>query len=168
MIAIILLVMTLTLSLTITRIGTLALVLTGISEESAYFQARSAYYGVGFTTAESEIVVNHPVRRRIITLLMLLGHLGIATIMATVLGSFLSTNTAIQWGRNLGMLLVGMTALWMAARSPWLYRIMSRLVTAALRRWTALKRWTTPPCSTLLPDTRSPNCPLSQATGWLA
>ena len=139
MIAIILLVIMLTLSLTFTRIGTLALVLTGMSEESAHFQARSDYYGVGFTTTESEMVVSHPVRRRIITLLMLLGNLGIATVMATVLGSFLSTNSAGQWARNLGILILGLSALWMAARSPWLYSIMSRLVTAALRRWTTLE-----------------------------
>jgi len=49
------------------------------------------------------MVVNHPVRRRIITLLMLLGNLGIATVMATLLGSFLSTNTAGEWGRNIGI-----------------------------------------------------------------
>jgi Trk-type K+ transport system membrane component len=80
--AIVLLVVSLTLALTITRVGTVALVLTGMSHDAAHFQARSAFYGVGFTTKESETVVNHPVRRRIVTLLMLLGNVGIATVVA--------------------------------------------------------------------------------------
>lgn len=53
-------------SLVITRIATLAFVLTGMSTEAARFQARSALTGTGFTTGESEAVVNHPVRRRIV------------------------------------------------------------------------------------------------------
>ena len=36
------------------RAGTLALVRTGLSRESASFQAQSAFMGVGFTTSESE------------------------------------------------------------------------------------------------------------------
>ena len=52
-------------SLLITRIATLALAATGLSTESAKFQARSAFSGAGFTTHEAENVVGHPVRRRI-------------------------------------------------------------------------------------------------------
>ena len=63
---------TLALALVITRVATVALTLTGLSKESARFQARSAYTGVGFTTTEAESVVGHPVRRRIVMILMLL------------------------------------------------------------------------------------------------
>jgi len=38
------------LSLLITRIATIALSVTGLSRETARFQARSAFTGVGFTT----------------------------------------------------------------------------------------------------------------------
>ncbi len=78
MIAVILIIATLVLSLTITRIGAVALMLTGISAESARFQARSAFSGVGFTTTEAVAVVNHPVRRRIVMVLMLMGNVGVA------------------------------------------------------------------------------------------
>ncbi len=54
------------LSLLITRLATTALTLTGLSCEMARFQARSAFTGTGFTTSESEAIVNHPVRRRIL------------------------------------------------------------------------------------------------------
>jgi len=54
------------LSIVIIRVATSALVMTGMAHESARFQARSAFLGVGFTTAEAESVVSHPVRRRIV------------------------------------------------------------------------------------------------------
>jgi Trk-type K+ transport system membrane component len=44
----------LALSLIITRVATMALMLTGLSRESARFQSRSAFTGVGFTTTEAE------------------------------------------------------------------------------------------------------------------
>ena len=138
MAAIILLLVTVTLSVTITRIGTLALTLTGISPDSAHFQARSAFYGVGFTTAESEAVVNHPVRRRIMILLMALGNLGIATMAAGVIVSFTVTSNSGRWAENLLVLLGSVATLWALSRSRWVDRTMSRLVTAALRRWTNL------------------------------
>ena len=72
MLSIISLLVVLTLSILVTRIATVALTYTGLSRESARFQARSAFTGVGFTTNESEKVVNHPLRRKILMLLMLL------------------------------------------------------------------------------------------------
>jgi hypothetical protein len=56
----------LTLSVLVIRTGAVALRLTGLPEEPARFQARSAFTGTGFTTSESEAIVNHPVRRRIV------------------------------------------------------------------------------------------------------
>ena len=63
-------------SILITRVASIALTHTGLSRESSKFQARSAFTGVGFTTNESEKVVNHPVRRRILLLLMIPGKSG--------------------------------------------------------------------------------------------
>ena len=76
------------LALTITRIATVALTLTGLSQEAAGFQARSAYLGVGFTTSEAEQVVRHPIRRRIIMMLMIIGNLGLVAVVASVMLSF--------------------------------------------------------------------------------
>ena len=63
MISIVTLLLVLTLSILLVRIATVALTHTGLSRESAKFQARSAFTDVGFTTSESEKVVNHPIRR---------------------------------------------------------------------------------------------------------
>ena len=47
-----------------------------------------AFFGVGFTTGEAEAVVGHPVRRRIIMWLILLGNAGVVTTTGTLLISF--------------------------------------------------------------------------------
>ena len=138
MAAVILLVITVTFSMVITRVGSVALVLTGISQESAQFQARSAFYGVGFTSRESESVVNHPVRRQIIMLMMVLGNLGIVTMMASMMVSFTVTSNSGEWGKNLLILSGGLGALWALARSRYLSRALERLITKALRLWTDL------------------------------
>ncbi len=65
------------LSLHVTRVATVALEHTGLARESARFQSRSAFTGVGFTTSEAESVVGHPVRRRIVMWLMMVGNVGI-------------------------------------------------------------------------------------------
>ena len=79
MLPVISLLVALTFALVITRVATVALTLTGLPKQSARFQARSAFTGTGFTTGEAESVLGHPVRRRIIMLLMLLGNLGLVT-----------------------------------------------------------------------------------------
>ena len=93
MVAILTLLVTLTATLVITRIATVALMVTGLSREAARFQARSALTGVGFTTLESEKVTNHPVRRHIIMILMLTGNVGIVTVLAT----FRAHGARAQW-----------------------------------------------------------------------
>ncbi len=65
MIAIVSLLLILVLSIMVTRMAGLALTHTRLSRQSAAFQARSALACVGFTTSESEKVVNDPVRRRL-------------------------------------------------------------------------------------------------------
>jgi len=85
---IILLLVVAMLSLVITRIATIALTATGMSQPSARFQARSALTGVGFTTTESEAVVAHPARRRIIMALMLTGSVGLATSIGGALARY--------------------------------------------------------------------------------
>lgn len=76
------------LSLVVTRIAAIALAHTGLSEETARFQARSAFTGTGFTTGEAENVVSHPVRRRIIMLLMVARSAGFVTIVISLILSF--------------------------------------------------------------------------------
>lgn len=125
-------------SLLITRIATIALSVTGLSKESARFQARSAFTGVGFTTSEAESVVNHPVRRRVVLLLMLLGNAGLVTIVASLLISFARAEESTQAWKRLGLLLLGLGALVAVARSKAVDRALSKLITGLLDRFTDL------------------------------
>lgn len=74
----------LSLSVFIIRIASVALRLTVIEDSIAKFQALSAFSGTGFTSRESEYIVNYPVRRRIITILIVIGNLGLVTVFATI------------------------------------------------------------------------------------
>ena len=66
MVAVVSLLLVLGTSVILIRVAAVALESTGLSRDAARFQARSAFTGVGFTTAEAENVVVHPIRRRIV------------------------------------------------------------------------------------------------------
>jgi hypothetical protein len=136
MFAVISLIVVLALSVLVTRIATVALAHTGLSREAARFQARSAFTGVGFTTEEAEAVVNHPVRRRILMILMLLGNAGIVTAMSSFILTFISTARAESWLLRLVLLVAALSLLWTAAHSQWLDRWFSRWIEKLLSRWT--------------------------------
>ena len=125
-----------TLSLLITRVATEALTLTGLSRTSASFQARSAFTGSGFTTAESEAVVKHPVRQRIIMWLMFLGNAGIITVISSLVLTFVSTTSVKSGLSRLVFLFLGLAVLWLFATNRAFNRLLTRLVRKALRRWT--------------------------------
>lgn len=138
MISIVTLLLVLTLSILITRIATVALTHTGLSRESAKFQARSAFSGVGFTTSESEKVVNHPVRRRILLLLMLLGNAGIVTAVSSLIISFVNINRSESLVWQIAVLVTGLVLLWSLANSKWVERHLSNFISRLLKRQTNL------------------------------
>lgn len=125
-------------SILITRIATVALTHTGLSKQSARFQARSAFTGVGFTTTESEKVVNHPIRRRILLLLMLMGNAGIVTAVSTLILSFIDINSTMPLVWRIVLLVSGLALLWGIAASKWVDRHLSRIISRSLRRFTEL------------------------------
>lgn len=79
-------------ALLLVQLGANALALTGMSQAAARFQAASAFFGVGYTTVEAEMVVNHPVRRRIILHLIIAGNIGITSGLATLILTLLKSN----------------------------------------------------------------------------
>lgn len=88
--AIITLLAVVTISLLVTRIATVALVFTGVSKELARFQARSAFTGCGYSSNENEAMMQHPVRRRIVMILMFAGNVGFVTIIASGITGFVA------------------------------------------------------------------------------
>ncbi len=77
-------------SIIITKVATATLVNTGLSQKAAKFQARSAFTGCGFTTSEAEKITQHPIRRKIVQVMMLLGNAGIVTVIASLLLTFVN------------------------------------------------------------------------------
>ncbi len=127
----------LSLSLVITRLATVALSFTGLSEDAARFQARSAFTGTGFTTREAETVVDHPVRRHIIMTLMLLRSAGIITILLSLILSFAGSDDTSRLYR-LAWLAGGATVIWIISLSALVDRFLRRIMNWAVKRWTDL------------------------------
>ena len=128
----------LTISLIVIRVGTMALMLTGLSREAARFQSHSAFTGVGFTTQESETIVGHPVRRHLTMGLMMLGNIGMATVIATLTATLLSESTSEHWGLSLVVLAMGVLVLYTLFKSDWVERQLNRPIAFALRQFTHL------------------------------
>lgn len=93
------------LALTVVQVGTNALVLTGMSLPAARFQAASAFFGTGFTTKEAEMVVTHPVRRKIILHLIIAGNIGLTSAMATLIVTFVQRDDQ-SMAQNAGFIVI--------------------------------------------------------------
>lgn len=137
MIALVSLFVIITISVIVVRIGSVALVMTGLSKDLAVFQAQSAFSGVGFTTRESESVVRHPTRRRIIRLLMLMGNAGLTSAIAGLVLTFYDPN-AKTLELRLGLLVLGLVLLWLISASKLMDRVLTQAIRAALTKWTRL------------------------------
>lgn len=116
----------------ITKVAAAWLMATGMSARYARFQARSAFTGVGFTTTEAEAVVNHPIRRRVITRLMLLGNLGVGAIVASLVISYDGAGGA-GTARRTVLLVVGGIAVLLFSRSTTVDRALVAITRRILR-----------------------------------
>ena len=56
--------------------------LTGLPEDKARFQVISILTGTGFTTRESELITQHPTRRKLAQTVMILGYVGLAALIS--------------------------------------------------------------------------------------
>jgi len=139
MLPIISLLLIILLSILVTRVATSALTHTGLSREAARFQARSAFTGAGFTTSESELVMSHPVRRRVVMLLMLLGNAGFVTVVSSLILTFVNDQDTFDASLKVVFLVGGLALLVWLANSRWVERRLSRFIDRALVRMTDLE-----------------------------
>lgn len=124
------------------RISAHALMRTGMSREMAEFQAQSAFTTVGFTTSEAESVVNHPVRRRIIMLLMLMGNIGLVTVLGSGIVSFIAVaeqDSIATLLIQIGFLLLGLAIIWLVFSSHFVDRLLNAAVDWAMGHWSELE-----------------------------
>jgi hypothetical protein len=122
-------------SFIVVRIGGFALQLTGIEPEVARFQALSAFSGTGFTTREAERVVGHSTRRRIVTILIILGNAGLVTIIATLVASFTQVSGYTWFLIRLAIIIGGIFGLYqLIIKSNIGQRILDRLQRPLMNR----------------------------------
>jgi hypothetical protein len=83
----------------VVRVATVILRLTGLDEKTARFQAVSAFTGTGFTTKDAEVIMEDDVRRRTVIVLMILGKVGIVSVLASLFFSFGTNNLGAELGK---------------------------------------------------------------------
>ncbi|WNB93046.1 TrkA C-terminal domain-containing protein [Bacillus sp. NEB1478] len=66
------------------EINVLLFTLTGLKKEVARFQVISMFTATGFTTGESELILGHPIRRRLSTFLILFGVFSLAVVISSI------------------------------------------------------------------------------------
>ena len=92
----VLFILVLIVSFIIVRIGAIAFQLTGLEWSLAKFQALSCFSGTGFTTKEAELVTGNKQRRKIATVLIILGNAGFVIMIATLAGSLVPQETILS------------------------------------------------------------------------
>ena len=127
------------LSFMIVRIGAVAMRHTGLPDNVARFQCLSALTGTGFTTRESEMIVNYPMRRRILMALMILGNLGLISVAATAIVSFVDMDPApgaVAWQITMIVAAVAFTLVMMTNKT--VDRVMCGFIGTLLTKFTSL------------------------------
>lgn len=131
------------LSVMLVRVASVVMRLTGLPDNVARFQCMSALTGTGFTTHESEMIVNYPIRRRVLVVLMVLGNLGLVSVGATVIVAVVDSGADGGAGAGaiagqVAMLVGAVAVILVMSTSRTLDRLMCGAAEALLRRTTEL------------------------------
>lgn len=121
-----------TVSIIVVRVAATALMMTGLSWDTSSFQAYSAFFGVGFTTREAELVVEHPVRRRIIRDLILAGNIGLTSALATLVVTFVHTMETGGTIRAVGWIVGGLVLFITFVNLPFVKRVLDWAIRKSL------------------------------------
>jgi len=125
-------VIVLSVSFVVVRIGAIAFQLTGLQWSLAKFQALSCFTATGFTTKEAELITATRERRRIASTLIVLGHAGLVTMIATFANTI--RPRATEW--SIPFLPASIPAKWL----PWInLAIVIAVIYTAYRVFTHTK-----------------------------
>lgn len=116
--------------LLIIEMARLALESTGLNKEVARFQAISLLTGTGFTTSEAELVIRHPVRRKVAEVLIIFGHISFALIIA-IFFNLLSQEFTYD---HLFYGIVLLTSIFLLFRLRWFQNIIIRSMRVSLNK----------------------------------
>ena len=120
--------------LLIVEILAIALKITGLDMDKARFQVISIITNTGFTTRESELITQHPTRRRIAQILMLISYVGTATLIAFILNIL----NVLARGEGFLYLVLGIAGaillILFLSRNLWILRSMERYIEKQLKK----------------------------------
>ena len=111
----------------VVRVATVILKLTGLDEKTAYFQAISAFTGTGFTTREAETILEQETRRKTVIVLMVLGKVGIVSVIGGLFLSFGKDNLSADLWKAL-IILSFMLVLYLVTASKPFSRVLTRFI----------------------------------------
>jgi len=123
----------------IVRIGAIMLMMTGLGEQRAIFQALSAFTNTGFTTSEAELITHNPHRRKIAMVLMILGYSSFAMGIAGLFGSFVQTRIIHLPFYLIALVILILLFYWMATRKKWI-KGLDRIIESWLIRREKLQK----------------------------
>ncbi|WP_102261399.1 TrkA C-terminal domain-containing protein [Mesobacillus jeotgali] len=114
---------------TVIEINTSIFVATGLDRKIARFQVISMLTGTGFTTGESELIIDHPVRRRLGAFLILFGAFSLAVIISAI-SNLLTDNF---YTMEIAYIAGGLLVLLFVLRAPFVQRMMGKKMQSELK-----------------------------------
>jgi hypothetical protein len=96
------------------EINVLLFTLTGLKKEVARFQVISMFTATGFTTGESELILGHPIRRRLSTFLILFGVFSLAVVISSISNILSDEFRSIE----LGMIILALIGIYLILSMP--------------------------------------------------
>lgn len=134
----------------IVQAGATALKMTGLSRSVAEFQAISCFFGVGFTTSEAEMIVTHPMRRRIASHLIIIGNIGLTSAVGAFILTFthdqpdflnhlMRSEEPVSFMIRLGAVLIGVGIIAVFFRLGIVKRVIEVVIQASLQRMGAIR-----------------------------
>ena len=114
---------------TVIEINTSIFVATGLDRKIARFQVISMLTGTGFTTGESELIIDHPVRRRLGAFLILFGAFSLAVIISAI-SNLLTDNF---YTMEIAYIAGGLLVLLFVLRAPFVQRMMGKKMKSELK-----------------------------------
>jgi hypothetical protein len=97
MVSVLVFIIALVVSWVVVRIGAIAFQITGLEWSLAKFQSLSCFSGTGFTTKEAELITGDKRRRKIATILMVLGNAGLVTLIASAASALNPEHNVVPW-----------------------------------------------------------------------
>lgn len=116
--------------LVIVEVITVLFKLTGLSEDKSRFQVISLLTGSGFTTKESELITQHPGRRKLAQILMITGYIGFFTGISFII-DLIEKSLSVK---NFLVLMVFFWLIWLFFKNRFLLTLLDNLIEKLILR----------------------------------